>query len=204
MKTEIDYIGAIRRGWWLILLLLALAVVTAFWLTSRERPVYETSATLVVAPSGDIEEPDEIVRALETLERRTVVATFARIPTTRESRDAVAGMLDLEDSDLRGFRIRGSVVPNTNLIRVSATGPNPDRVAAVANAAASLTAVEAEKLYRIYSLRTVASATPPRRPDYPDPQRNLIVAGFIGLALGLVAALALERVRTDRRIEGEP
>lgn len=195
---EIDYGGAVRRGWWLILVVIAVALAATVWFTSRQEPVYETAALLVVAPSPETE-PDDIVRGLETLERRTVVATFARIPTTREARAAIAQHLGVEEKDLRGIRIHGSVIPNTNIVRISAEGPDAERVAATANAAAQLTAREATALYRIYTLHSLESASVPRRPDYPDPQRNLLVGAILGVVLGLGAALALDRLKVSRK-----
>lgn len=200
MKREIDYRGAIRRGWWLILLLIVVTLGATVWFTSRQQPVYETSAMLVVAPSPETTEPAEIVRSLDTLERRTVVATFARIPTTREAREALAERLGLE---LRGVRINGSVVPNTNIIRISAVGPKADVVAAAANGAAELTMREASALYRIYSLHSLETASVPRSPSYPDPQRNLVVGAILGLVLGLAAALGLDRLKGSGRTPGE-
>jgi uncharacterized protein involved in exopolysaccharide biosynthesis len=45
-------------------------------------------------------------------------------------------------------------------------------------------------------MRVMARATPRRTPTYPDPQRNLLVGGAVGLFLGLAAALVLDRART--------
>lgn len=203
MKSGIDYAGALRRGWWLVVLLVIIALATTTWFTSRQRPVYEASAMLVVAPSAETTDTGDIVRGLETLERRTVVATFARIPTTRESRAEIAEGIGVEEKALRGVRIHGSVVPNTNIIRISAEGPGSEIVAAAANGAAELTARKASSLYRIYSLHPLEAATEPRRADYPDPQRNLLVGGLLGLVLGIAAALALDRLRQTRSIAGD-
>lgn len=203
MSREIEYAVALRRGWWLIVLLVIIALAATMWFTSRQRPVYEASAMLVVAPSAETTESGDIVRGLDTLERRTVVATFARIPTTREARSEIAETLGVGEKALRGVRIHGSVVPNTNIIRISAEGPTSEMVAAAANGAAELTARKAKSLYRIYSLHPLEAATEPRRADYPDPQRNLLVGGLLGLVLGIAATLALDRLRQSRSTTGD-
>jgi capsular polysaccharide biosynthesis protein len=133
-----------------------------------------------------------VMKSLETLERRTVIATFARIPATLELREAVGARLKI---DPRRYRIHGSVVPNTNIIRVSVEGPQADVAATVANAAADLTAREARSLYRVYTMRLLARATPPRKPSYPEPRRNYLVGAAVGAFLGIAAALAAERAR---------
>lgn len=195
MVHEIDYLGALRRNWIIAVVLLAVTLIVTAVVTARQTPVYETSAQLVVAPSLSTTDPADVVRALETLERRTVVATFARMASTDESRSAVARMLKLDPNRARDFRTHGSVVPNTNIIRIDTRGPDPRMAAAIANVTAQRTAREAETLYRVYALRFLAQATPPAAPVYPDRQRNFLVGAAIGLFLGVAAALARERLR---------
>lgn len=204
MSQSIDVVGALRRWWWVVLVLLGASLGLTVFLTARQVSIWESSALLAVAPSSEIREPSEIVRALETLERRTVVATFARIPSTPGMRDMIAEEMGVEGKDLRGYRIRGSVVPNTNILRIDAEGPDPERVAAAANAAARVTAREARSLYRVFSMRHLAAAVPARRPAYPEPQRNYLVGGAVGLVLGIAAALVLDRARRGAASAEEP
>ena len=194
-SQTIDISGALKRWWWVIVILLGVALAVTAFLTSRQIPIFESAALLAVAPSSEIREPSEVVRALDTLERRTVVATFARIPSNPGMRDSVAEEMGLAPKELRGYRIRGSVVPNTNILRVDVEGPDPERVAGTANAAARVTARDARSLYRVFSMRELATAVPARRPSYPDPQRNYLVGGAAGLVLGIAAALVLDRAR---------
>ena len=187
--------GALRRNWPIVAVALALAFVATIFITARQTPVYEASAQLVATPSPAIADPDDVVRALETLERRTIVATFARMASTEESRNAVAQSLRLDPRRAREFRTAGSVVPNTNIIRIDTRGPDPKLAASIANAAAGRTAREAETLYRVFSLRFLAQATPPRGPVHPDRRRNFLVGAALGLFFGVAAALARERLR---------
>jgi capsular polysaccharide biosynthesis protein len=196
LSSHIDFGGALRRWWWVVVLLIVLAMVTAFLVTSRQQSVYESSAMLIVGPSSETREASEILRGLDTLERRTVIATFARIPATLEVREAVALELGVESKALRPYKIHGSVVPNTNIMRIGVEGPNPETAASIANAAAEVTAAEARQLYRVYSMRVLARAIPRGTPTFPDPQRNLLVGGAVGLFLGIAAALVLDRART--------
>ncbi|MCA1734318.1 MAG: hypothetical protein LC732_12045 [Acidobacteria bacterium] len=196
MSSQIDFGGALRRWWWVVVVVVILAMATAFLVTSQQQRVYGSSAMLIVAPSSETREASEILRGLDTLERRTVIATFARIPATLEVREAIALELGVEVSAVRPFRIRGSVVPNTNIMRIDVEGPDPETAASIANAAADVTAAEARQLYRVYSMRSLARATPRRTPIFPDPKRNLLVGGAVGLFLGIAAALVLGRAMT--------
>ncbi|HVR43503.1 MAG TPA: hypothetical protein VMS56_08665 [Thermoanaerobaculia bacterium] len=203
MSSHLDFSGALRRRWWVVLLLVGVALATTVFVTSRQDPVFQSSAMLVVGPSSMMPEASDVVRGLDTLERRTVIATFARIPSTLETREGVAEELEAQVTAVRPYTIRGSVVPSTNIIRIDVEGPDPEMAARVANAAADVTAREARSMYRVFSMRSLARATPTGRPTHPDPQRNLIVGAMIGLFLGIAAVLVIERPGISRGAESE-
>lgn len=178
----------------MVALTVAVALIAAAVFTAREQPVYRASATVVVAPNETVEGVADVLRSLETLERRSVIATFARIPSAPQAREAVARRLGLAD-ELKGYRIEAAVLPNTNILKIDVEGPDASRAAAAANAAAEVVNDEVRSMYRIFTTRTLSTAAPPSRPYHPDPRRNYIVAGLLGLLLGLVAAAAAERLR---------
>lgn len=189
------YGSAVGRGWWVVLLVLVLTLAVTAAVTANITPIYRSSALLVVTPSTDVSDPGDVLRSLETLERRTVIATFARIPSTRESRDAVAKALGGDPKSIRGYDLDGSVLPSTNIVRIVVEGPDPDQAATIANAAATLTARQARDLYRTYTMHVMAAARPSSTPVRPDRGRNYLVAVAVGLIVGLVAAFVLEHLR---------
>ena len=194
MPTSDLYRRALRRRWWTILLAVVIALGAAAWATSRQEPVYQASTTMAVVPNAQVSGTEEVLRSLDTLERRTVVATFARIPGTAETREAAARRLGLDGRQLRAYRVRASVLPNTNLIKLDVEGPDGRTAAAVANAAAEVTRLEAGQMYRIYTMHTLEKAVPARRPIQPVPARNYLVAGLLGLFLGAGTAVLVERL----------
>lgn len=183
-------IAAFRRGWWIILAAMALALVVAAMLSRGQVPLYRSATTLIVVPARETKDTSDILKSLETLERRTVVATFAKIPSAPETRAAAAKSLSLGENALAGYRIEGSVVPNTNIIRIDVEGSDGKTVADVANAAAAVTNTQARALYRIYALQTLARALPQSRPIHPDGRRNYLVALVLGAFVGCAAALS--------------
>jgi capsular polysaccharide biosynthesis protein len=187
------------RGWWIVLLAVGVALAVAWWLTGREGRVYSAEAFMAVAPSSELETNDELLDAIEALERRTVVATFARLPRSPQIKQRAAERLGVEPRELRAYWVGASVVPSTNLIRIEVQGPEPERAAAVANAVSAATRREARRLYRIYSLRDISAAEPPRRPIRPNPRRNLAVAAVLGIFAGLVIAVGVELARGAAR-----
>jgi capsular polysaccharide biosynthesis protein len=187
--------NAIRRGWWIVVAAVAASLAVAVIATQMMTPVYRASTLVAVTPSASITDPDELLKSLETLERRTVIATFARIPGTPESRDAVAAQVGLDASALRAYDADGSVLPSTNIIRIVVEGPDPDVASRYANALATQTAAQARSMYRIYTMGVLESARPGSRPVRPDRRRNYLVAIAAGLLVGLAAAFTVERLR---------
>ncbi len=183
-------LAALRKGWWIILTAIVLALLLAALLSRGQVPLYRTSTTLIVVPARETKDTSDILKSLETLERRTVVATFAKIPSAPETRAAAAKRLSLGEDALGGYRIEGSVVPNTNIIRIDVEGSDGNTVADVADAAAAVTNTQARALYRIYAMETLARALPQSRPIHPDGRRNYLVALALGALAGCAAALS--------------
>lgn len=186
---------ALWRGWWIVLLALLVALALAAWLSGRERPTFSAEALMAVVPSTEVEATEDLLDSIEALERRTVVATFARLPASPQIVDDAARRMGVEPGDLRPYWVGGSALPSTNIIRIEVLGPDGERAAELANAVAAATRREARRLYRVYSLRDVAVAEAPRRPVRPDRGRNLAVAAVLGLFVGVVGSLAVEMTR---------
>ncbi len=189
----------LRRGWWIVLVAVLFSVGTAWWITSREEPRFSAEALLVVAPHPNLKDPSDIIRSIETLERRTVLATLAKIPGRAETKELAGSELGWNAAALRGYWIGGSVVPQTNLLRIQVQGPDPEGAARLATAAAHATRHEADRIYRIYYLRLLEEAEVSPRPIRPQPGRNLLVASVLGLFVGIGAALSLEVLRRRGR-----
>ncbi|HVS14497.1 MAG TPA: hypothetical protein VMV46_11265 [Thermoanaerobaculia bacterium] len=198
--TDVAIFGrTLRRRWWVPLLAAGVAVTAAAIGTTRQEAVYDAHATLVVTPSSQVTDTSDLLRSLDTLERRTIVATFARLASRAETRERAAARMGVEPGDLRGYSVRAAVVPNTNLIRVQVRGPEAEPVAGLADATAEVIRDEARRLYRVYSLHVVEAAVTPWRPVQPDLRRNLMVSAAVGLFFGALAAVALEAARAPAR-----
>lgn len=196
MPREVNYTRALARGWPAIAIVFGVSIVAAYVLTKLQTPRYESSSVLVVAPAASSSEPRAVIDSIESLERRTVIATFARLASTDVLRESVTARLAIPPNRARAYRLNATVVPNTNMIRIDAEGPDASTTASFANVAALETARESQNLYRVYALRLVNRATPAPAPSHPDPKRNMVIAAIVGAALGAAAALAIDRLRT--------
>lgn len=182
------FLRILRQWWWVPAAILGLSVVAGLWWTSLQPQVYRASATLAVIPDSSVEGDADVLRSLDVLERRTLLATFARLPGTPQVRAAVAAAVQQDLHAIAAYQIGASVLPNTNIIRIDVDGPDPQLAAHMANAAGVTAAEEARALYRIFTLREIAAAEPPRGgPIHPDPRRNSLAAGVAGLFIGILA-----------------
>lgn len=187
MRDETWLVGALARGRWIVLGVLAASLLAATALTATQTPLYRAETALAVRPNSEVDDPADVLRALETLERRTILVTLARIPTSRPTRQAVEGRLG-EDA-LHGYDLRASPVAYANLIRIEVTGPDRDRATEIAAAVGERTRRTGRSLYRIYSLETFEPARAGGTPVSPDWGRNLVVAALLGAVIGVGVAL---------------
>ena len=194
MTDKNMYVRVLRERWWIIVVVTAAALLAAQHFTARQTRSYRATASATVAPSPELTETADLLRALETLERRTVLATFALLPRSRETTEAAAAALGLQAGDLSSYRISAAVVPNTNVIRIVVEGADAKQAAEVANAVSAATAVKAARLYRLFAVAPLDAAVPLRAAVSPDPKRNMMVAGILGLFLGLAMMLGAEAV----------
>jgi capsular polysaccharide biosynthesis protein len=180
------FLRILARWWWVPAVMLGVSLVAGAWWTSLQPQVYRASAMLAVIPNSSVGDA-EVLRSLDVLERRTMLATFARLPGTPQARLAVAGALQRTPRDVARYQIGASVLPNTNIIRIDVDGPDPELAAQMANAAGEVAATDARSLYRIYTMRSIAAAEATRGPIHPDPRRNSLAAGVAGLFIGVLA-----------------
>ncbi len=176
------------RRWWLLPAAVAVAMAVATAITATQTPIYEAAASLVVVPSSRVREPGDALRSLETLERRTIVATLARVPVAPAARADAAERMAVSPAELGGYRVAAAVQPYTNVIAVTVSGPDPERAAAFANALLAASRRQARSLYPTFRMEALAEASPPGRPASPDAARNLLVAALLGLAAGGLGA----------------
>lgn len=193
IPTSLPYRRLLQTGAWVVPLAVALAVGTALLVISRQIPTYRSSATVALVPGATVAGETDLLRSLETLERRTVIATFAQIPAAQRIREAAARDVSLPADSLPEYRSQGFVVPNTNLIRIEVHGPDPARATALANALVASTAAEAKAMYRVFDMTTLNRAVRPATPEAPRPRRALALAVILGAFLGLAATYLVVR-----------
>jgi capsular polysaccharide biosynthesis protein len=184
-----------RREWWIVAVVWAMTLAATIVFTARQAPVYRASTSLAVVPDAKVQDPADVLRSLDTLDRRTIIATLAKLPSTPETRAAAADALGMPRGTVSDYTVAAGVVPSANIIKIDVEGPDPQRTAAFCNALADGLSASAPKLYRIFALQTIERAVPRAQAVRPDLRRNLVVAAIVGLLLGAAVAAGADYAR---------
>jgi capsular polysaccharide biosynthesis protein len=142
------------------------------------------------------------VDTLNTLDRRSVVATYAKIPSSRTVRTKALEQLGISGAQRYAYYVRSTVVPDTNIIEVLVEGPAPGTTAEMANAVSQQAREYVRHFYGIYGLKVLDPARPSTLAVKPRIGRNLGVSLVFGLFLGIVTALLLEFRRSPGQTSG--
>jgi capsular polysaccharide biosynthesis protein len=182
-----------KRGWWLIPLVLVITLSAARFLTERVEPVYRATASVVVAPSDELKDTGEVLRAVDTLERRSLLATLAELTRSPRLKAEAAAAADWPEEALRRYDVSATVMPHANVLRVTVQGPDPVRVAELAQGLGTAITHETRRLYAPFRGEILAPAVAPRGAMLPDARRNYAVAAVLGVFLGVSLAFAFGR-----------
>lgn len=176
---------------WPLIAVVAVAVTLAAWLAATLQPKrYRTSAIAAVTPIADQLTPSDIIRGVDTLERRVVIASLAAL--------ASAPVIQRQVLTGTDATIEAIVLPNTNLFRIEVDGSEPEAIAAIANRVPPLLSAQAKTMYRLYGVTLVSSAAKPDAPYLPRIGRAVITGLLLGLLAGTAIAYMIERRRAPR------
>ena len=199
-----DYTGVIRRRLWLVVVLALVAVVAAYFYSSRQQPVYQAGVTILVTPNViDYWTMEAVQRLLNTYVKRVRTGEVAQRVVDREELDvSPQSVLD---------SLRTVIVQDSYIVVIQAESSSPQQAVHVANGFAyelvELTQSEqgsgpgGDLFLRARVLDEANSAAQ----IGPRLRFNVAVALVLGAIAGIVLALAIEfldaRVRLRREVE---
>lgn len=155
------------------------AVVIAAIIAAALPKRYRATAVGVVAPLTNSLSPSEAFHGVEALDRRSVVATVAALPSTSWSQR-------------RDYDISAAVLPNTNLVRIDVDANSPEMAASVANTTLNDLGAQTTSMFKYYGLTPVTRALPPAAAASPHRARILLAGLVIGLFLAVGVAYVLD------------
>lgn len=161
-------------------------MLLAWLITALQPKRYRVVAIAAVGPVMDQMSPSEVLKGVEVLDRRVIVASLAALASAPMiQRSLPAG----------GYEVDAAVLPNTNLFRIEVEGASSQRAAQIANAIPGLLSRHAQAMYTLYGVTLVSPAVPDAEPLRPRAARAAAVGLILGLMAGVAAAWLLDRRR---------
>ncbi len=206
-----DYVRILRKSWVLIVVLTLASVAAAAAFSLLQQPSYSATSKVFVSTQSS-GTTSELAQGNNFSVQR--VKTYVDLMATPLVLSPVIDSLGLETTvDRLVLKISASAPLDTSIIAITALDADPERAAAIANAASkSLTAVVGDietpggaDAVSPVKLTLAQEAVAPTLPDSPNVPLNLALGALVGLALGLGAAVLREafdtRIRNQRDVE---
>ena len=188
-------VAVVRHWWWLPLLGFLIGAGSALLARSGQQTSFEAQSTLVIGPARALIDTREIVNSLTALDRRSVVATFALIPSSRAVGRLAQSRLGMSDAQISKFAINTKVIPDSNVLAVSVRGPDRVQTARLADEIALQTIGVSRDLYSIFSVKVLDRAQLPNTSQGSGDSRAVVLGGLLGLLIGLAGSYFLDRLK---------
>jgi diguanylate cyclase (GGDEF)-like protein len=185
----------LKRGWWIILLVALIAMSASLGISYLAVPKYQATARFIITPGTSITEGRDVINSLDTLDRRSVVATYAEVMNSERILNKSAEFMQVSPAQLVDYTFQAVVLPDANVLELTVTGPSPSAAAELANAIGFQTILFTSGLNMSYDINVLDSATAPLVPFSPQPARDAGIALVLGAVLGAALAIVSEQVR---------
>ncbi len=196
-------LGMIIRGWWMVILTTLAAIAIALAISIIMTPMYRASASFVVSPNKAIVSNQSLVDSLGTLDKRSIIATYAEVVNSNRIFSEATTALQINADDLKNYTHSAVVLPDANVLVLSVTGPDAQRTALLANSMGQRAINYVKGLYQAYDINLLDPAVPPPAPYSPQPLRDTGLAAVLGLVIGSVLAVVAARLQKPTPIEGQ-
>ena len=190
------YFRMLQKNWWLILLTAMTALTVSLAISYAAAPQYRSIARFIIIPSSTLTSGADVVRSLDTLDRRSVVATYAEVMNSSRILEGSADFLGLDAGEIvKEYTIQAVDLPDSSVLELTVSGPNPSLAAQLANAIGLQSITFTRSLNLIYELNFLDMAIPAELPFSPEPLRDGLVALVLGTAVGGFLAVVSEQIR---------
>ncbi|HEX8220472.1 MAG TPA: hypothetical protein VF914_14845 [Chloroflexia bacterium] len=197
------YLRIIARYWWVVLLSMLAAGGGAALLDTVRAPKYSVQARVAARPSAVLSNTVTIVDLVGQLGSRHVTGTLAQTFTSADVKRAAREAAGLSFEDAQVYDLEANVLPDSSVIAISASGPDPNALAIYVNSTITNTVSKAHDYYSVIDLEPLELANPPTEPSSPVPARDIPLGVALGLALGVLLAIALDYLVGSRGVQSE-
>ncbi len=189
------YLRMLQRGWWLIVLTALVSLNAALIASYLATPQYQTSARFVVSPNPSIISGRDAVSSLATLDKRSIVSTYAEFLNSQRIYQETLDALGLSSSQVKGYTHNAVVLPDANILELTVVGPDPQMTALLANSIGQHAIGAIREVYAVYDIRFLDPAIAPEKPFSPKPTRDAMLAVALGVVVGSALAILREQIQ---------
>ena len=191
------YLRALRRGWWMIVLTMVVAVNTSLLISYFTVPIYRATMRFILSPNAVVYESSwDIVSSLDVLEGRSIINTYKEV---LESPSIYGNSPEFQNVDLvdlkTNYDISVAVVPDTNILEMLVDGPDPEQVLFLANSIGSQALDYMNQLYPVYNFNILDHPQLPTEPIRPVTLQNAGLALLLGAIIGVVLAFSRDQLQ---------
>ena len=188
------YFRMLLQGWWIILLTTLTSVNISLTISYLTTPQYRAVARFIVSPNASLTVGRDIVNSLDTLDKRSVVATYAEVLDSSRLYSETGEALNLESKTLQAYKRSTIVLPDASVLVLTVEGPNQKIVAVLANSIGQHAIDYARTLNQVYDLKFLDLASPPGEAFLPQPNRDASLAMLLGIVVGAALAILREQI----------
>ena len=184
-ENEVDLVDLFYLLWghiWVILGCLAAGaaaalLITRFFIT----PLYEATSSLYVVSASN----NSVVNLTDLQIGSQLTADYQELMRSRPLLEDVIRRLSLEGMTVEQLEksIRITNTSDTRILKVTASSPDPQQAAAIANELVSLARVYLPQIMETQEPNLVEEAVVPTRKASPSYLYNLVLGGILGAAL---------------------
>lgn len=189
------YLRMIQKGWWIIVLAVLASMNVTLIMDLFSAPVYEATTRMIVLPNPDSFAGKDFVSSLTSLDNSSIVTTYADVFDSEFNQQAFISTLNLTDDEIEAYTQSTVILPDSNVMEVYVTGPDPDIVAQWANGVARTGIDYMKTLYQVYEVNILDAAVVPLEPISPKPLRDVSLGAVLGLLIGVILAILRDQLR---------
>lgn len=202
-----EYLSIIKKKWFIMAILCVVCVAaSAVYSFFIAKPVYQAETTLIVKT-----EKTEGTNSLsndQVMVSQKLALTYGEIIKSRKVLDEVIKNLDLKESNgSLASKISVSTVTDTQIIKVSVQDTNKSNAAKIANEIPKVFTKEAIRVADANGVEVIDKAQTPVNPVSPNKKMNILIAGVLGVMIGLFIIFIIEflntKIKTPQDIEKE-
>lgn len=188
-----DFAQAMRRQWWIVVLVaVTAAMAAASWSLVQPR-TYEATATVVIQPQKGLA-AEEVLNALYPLDRSRIVPTYADIASSEFARVAAAERAAIPTAEQEDYLSESLVLPESLAVRVRATGPDRQLTLTLLQQVIAVSSERFVEAYQVFEVGALVSPNAPTDPVSPVLWRAIAAALVLGALVGTATVAGLAQL----------